>query len=171
MSLKSREDCGCLLMIVALAVLLLPGLFPIFLSTPPGPWSSVLCEAGETLSVETFTRRSRPGQVIRRSAFYCVNETGKRNVSASMSTTSLALFFVLAFLGFAIAGSSPRRMPRSNEASTKKKTNQTGIAFPSEGYSGLTPSDRLEDLKRAYDMHLINEAEYQKKRKVILDEL
>ena len=171
MSLKSRDGCGCLVMIIAMAVLLLPVLFPSFLSTASDPLQSILCEPGETLSVETFTRRNRQGEFIGSSAFYCVNGTEKRNVSESVSTISVALFFVLAFLGFAIGDSSPRRMPRSAEVSTKKKTDQTEMAFPLKGSDSLTSSDRLEDLKRAYDMDLISEAEYHGKRKVILDEL
>ena len=177
MSPKTLKRGGYLLLILSVVFILLGAFLPIIFSTASAPGLSkllqpLLCEADEELLMESQAQSNRPGQSRTSAHYICVRGTERRNAGERFTTVGIALVTMIQFVAFGmlIASERQRRVPQNKDETKKKKIDPVSET-PPNAPGDLTPSDRLEDLKRAYDMNLISEAEYQRKRQAILDDI
>lgn len=144
-----RIGCGVLLIVVAvcslMTVVVLPSVTPLEdIPQLNAVFQSVLCEKGETLSVERYTF-SRPGTTSYSAAFNCTLENRTRDVTGRITAIGIAIFLVplLTAIFMIISGAS---------AATRR-----AFSAPADwvGSSVVVTSgpqiERLREIKQAYD--------------------
>ena len=182
--------CGCfigiLLILVAVAALMLVVVLPAVMDVKDVPTLNnalqrVLCQSGETLSTERHVGPSYDGGTSYSATYYCTNnDEVERDVTGAATLMGMVIFVIPFLIGlFMIIGSSFGMAGRAVTTTIGSATS-TILTMSADnkrkqsvsmGGEKDSISDRLRDLKSAYDQGLITEAEYELKRKEILRQM
>lgn len=115
---------------------------------------------GGEFEIVTTRYSYKPGQVGWQHNIYCYDENGKREVTFQSMFATGILFSVPIFAWTLYASRRGISLPKFY-----------GTASPKKSKSGESALERLSELKKMRDADLISEAEYEVKKKQIMDEI
>lgn len=161
---------GVFLIAFAFAVMLffiiIPAVLPSFDDAPliKNTFRVLFCKPGETLLDEHATYRPSPGTTETTVSLSCVDNEGQsRDVGSAPILVGIVGYLVPFLSGLLIL------TVRSNR--NRNADRQTFVDNNTYGYNATNLSDRLRELKSAYDAGLVTQDEYEAKRKEILSDL
>jgi hypothetical protein len=121
----------------------------------------VLCSNGE-VEVEVITYSYKPGQIGTDNHLYCNDEEGRREITWAAIGVSGLFYSAIIFVLLLIWGRSLATLPANfGERATDLK----------RGKKGGSAMERLAELKKMRDANLISQAEFERKKAKIMDEL
>ncbi len=114
------------------------------------------------VEVEVITYSYKPGQVGTDNHIYCIDEEGQREITWSAIGLSGLFYSAIIFVPLAIWVSRMEPVPANHGARA------TDLKKKKKGGSSM---ERLAELKKMRDADLISQAEYEKKKARIMDDL
>jgi hypothetical protein len=115
------------------------------------------------VEVEVITYSYKPGQIGTDNHIYCIDEEGKREITWAAIGVSGLFYSAIIFAGLLIWGRKAITLPANFGELAPKKSRGS----KKEG----SAMERLAELKRMRDADLISQAEFERKKAKIMDEL
>ena len=134
----------------------------------------LVCSKG-TFEIHQDTYSYRPGESDTMTTDYCVdNATGVKTDVSFQTMIVAGLVYSVVLFAIVLVFTLVNRRSRPSTAETVHKPtapSSSHAANKTPKATGGSHEKRLEELKHMYDTNLINEQEYEEKKKQILDEI
>ncbi len=169
---------GCLFIIIAVVLLCVLVVLPVLPftadnSTIDTALQPILCQQGETIQRDQYSRNDRQGTSYSM-VVYCVSERTKRDVTGQWTLLSIGAFIIPLFIGIGSIIRSANRLSKGFTSGDDASRMPRGTPiFSSGGSLKVGPdkslADKLRELQDLRDKGLITGEEFDKLRKEILD--